>query len=157
MSYLNSSSFYPVDEFAFDYHLAMDQDSAPTRFLGDNSISFQSTVFSGLDSTGVLFPGDPPHFSMDATNHQEPSGQVPYDSIGFLEETRRHIGILPPSAADYVPATSQRSNAKIPTQDAYRKDVNRYTDKHGKPPHLGAFVREDFGFRCVYIAIRFIT
>lgn len=155
MSYLNSSSFYPVDNFAFDYHLAMDQDSAPTRFLGDNSISFELPLFSGLESTtGASFPTDSPHVSMDTLNHQESSGlRVPHhDSIDSLEVTHQHIGILPPSVADYVPDTPQRFNGEIPTQDTYWKDIKRYTDKHGKLPHLSAFVQEDFGFRCVHIA-----
>lgn len=138
MSDLNLSSFYPVDEFALIYGQAMDPDSAPSHFLGDVSISFDSTFSLGLEPIG--------DYPMD---FQESAGLVPHDT---KEETLQPIGILAPLVADYVLANPNKPfDGEVSTQDTYLKDVKRYMDKHGKAPHCSAFVREDFSFQCVSI------
>ena len=144
MSYAN---FSPVDKFAFTYGLDMDQDLAPTHFLGDISISFDSVFCS--ESTSVYYTNL--DFPMD---YQESAGLMPLDS---MEETPQHGGILAPSVADYVLAPADKPfDGEICTQDTYLKDVKRFMDKHGKAPHFSAFIQESFTVRFVSIVLRFL-
>lgn len=131
---MSLSTFYLVDEFAYDGP-AMDQGSAPSHFLGDVSISFESSSSSGPEST-VPYPGDYPQISMNTMDYQDPTDLVP-------------VGIFPPLVAELVPNLPGPFNGRTSPQDAYWRDLKRYMDKHGKPPHHSVCNQEDS--RCVYV------
>lgn len=133
---MSFSNFHPVDMFAYDSGLAMDQDSAPIHFLGDVSICFELSSSSGAETT-VPYTSDP-QISMDTMDYQDPTDLVP-------------VGIFPPLVTDRVSNPPGYFDGGMSSQDTYWTDVKRYMDKHGRPPHHSACNEEGFDFRCVYI------
>lgn len=117
MSYTN---FYPIDEYGSEYPGLDNDDSPLIRYFGGNSIVFES-------STGEPYNSgcDYSHYSITS---QEAAGLLPrkpepsYDPMAIFEEAPGHVGILPPSAADYeffqVPAVPE-----CPEDHAHRQEV----------------------------------
>ena len=123
---MSNLDFSPLDVFTF----GPQEDALPSFFLEDvSTISFDLWDSDPINNSTCDFPG---------TDYEKVSGVVHDGSMGFLEETCQ-MGIFPPILEDYVPTTPPLFDGEIPTEDTAWVDLQRYIERHGRPPSFNPF------------------